>query len=200
MKNFILCLLLLLPSISNSQSIKDMYDLFQDKMRKSCQNTETNQVLIDDKNDFILIQNPEDENDFIRFKSFTKDDNTKIFGFQYVALRIDIDFRMTRTEFYVFKDNQWEDVTYDVYPNIGFKEYWGNKALPNQHSQSLNVDLMLPQEGTTVVAKSSPAIKFQFVYDILPNGYEEMIVKRKYKTIELNWNKTAGSFEIGKKY
>jgi hypothetical protein len=85
MKNLLLGLCLLMPFLSNSQSIKEFYDLFEHSMRKSCQNTTTNQVTIDDKSNFIRIQNPQDLDDAISFKCFIKDDKSGIFGFQYSA-------------------------------------------------------------------------------------------------------------------
>ncbi len=200
MRTLILIFLLLIPSISHSQSIKKFYDSFQHERRKSCQNTKTNQVLIDDKNAFIQIQNPEMPGDVIRFKCFTAQDQSKVFGFQYDDSQPGIGLEITRTEFYVLRDKKWQEVTYEVYPTLGFKSFWGEQALPNQQSQQLNIDLVLPREGTTIMVESSPAVAVQFPYNILPNGYEEVIQKRKYKTIELNWNSKAGEFEIGRKF
>jgi len=186
--------------MSNSQSIKEFYDLFEHAERKPTQNTETNQVLIDEKNDFIKIQNPKIPDDAISFKSFTKEDKTKIFGFQYSASQLGLGIIMTRTEFYVFKDNKWQEVNEQVCPSLGFKDFWGAQPLPYDLLQEFNLHLNLPQTGTTILAKSAPATRHQFVYDNLPKEYSETFAKRKFKTIELNWNKTTGKFNIGKKY
>jgi hypothetical protein len=200
MKNFILTLLLFLPYISNSQTIQEFYDLFEHSERKSTHNTETNQVSINEKNAFIKIQNPQEPDDVIRFKSFTKKDKTKIFGFQYSASQPDLGLVMSRTEFYVFKDKQWIEITEQVCPSLKFADYWGTQPLPHHLLQEFNLDLTLPQTGTTIVAKSNPAMAVQFPYSNLPHDYSETFEKRKFKTIELNWNKTKGTFEIGKKY
>ena len=200
MKNFILIFLLILPNMSHSQTMKEFYDLFEHANRKPTQNTETNKVLIDEKNAFIKVQNPQNLDDAISFKCFTKEDKTKVFGFQYSASQPGLGLKMSRTEFYVYKDKQWKEVTDEVSPALGFKDFWGNQSLPANQLQEYNLDLALPQTGTTILAKSSPAVAVQFPYSNLPKGYNETFAKRKFKTIELNWNKTKGKFEIGKKY
>ena len=199
MKNLLLGLCLLMPFLSNSQNIKEFYDLFEHSMRKSCQNTTTNQVMIDDKSNFIRIQNPQDLDDAISFKCFIKDDKSGIFGFQYSASQPGLGLIMTRTEFYTYNNKQWKNVTNEVCPTLSFKDFWGNQSLPDKSLQEFNLHLILPQAGTTIVAKSAPAVKVQFPYDILPKDYSATFEKRKFKNIELNWNKTTGKFEVGRK-
>jgi len=199
MKKFILGFLLLFPYLSNSQSIQEFYDLFKHDRRKPTQNSATNQATIDEKNAFIKIQNPQDADDAISFKAFAKEDKSKVFGFQYSASQPELGIFMTRTEFYVYKNNEWQDVTEQVCPSLGFKDFWGSKPLPERLLNEYNLHLILPQTGTTVVAKSAPATKEQFPYSNLPKEYTKTFEKRKFKAIDLKWNKTTGKFEIGKK-
>lgn len=200
MKNFILCIFLFFPALSNSQSIQEFYELFTHDYRKSSQNTQTNQVIIDEKNAFIKIQNTKDTDDVVRFKCFTKEDKSKVFGFQYSASQPDLGLFMTRTEFYVFKNKQWEEVSNDVLPSLRFKDYWGNQPLPEGLLFEFNLDLTLPQTGTTILAKSYPAVSVQFPYSNTPKDYTQIFEKRKFKTIKLIWNKKNGKFDIGKKF
>ena len=156
--------------------------------------------MIDEKNAFINIQNPQEPDDAISFKCFTKEDKTKVFGFQYSASQRGLGLIMTRTEFFVFKDKKWQEVSDQVCPMPKFEDYWGTQPLPENLLREFNMHLILPQIGTTILAKSSPAIGVQFPYSNAPKGYTETFAKRKFKTIELNWNKTKGKFEVGKKY
>lgn len=192
--------MLFFPYISNSQTIQEFYALFEHTYRKPLQNSETNQVLIDEKNAFIHIKNPLMPVDAVSFTYFIKEDKGKIFAFQYISAHVDLVMAVPRAEFYVFKDNKWQDVTDDVRPNLGFEDFWGNQPLPDKSLLEFNLELVLPQVGTTVLAKSSPAYAFQFPYSNLPKGYLETFEKRKFKTIELNWNKKTGKFDTGKRY
>ncbi|MCU0436664.1 MAG: hypothetical protein MUC49_02035 [Raineya sp.] len=201
MKNLILGFLLIFPYISQSQTtIKDFYEIFKHEERKPSQNSETNKVFIDEKNAFIKIENPKDADDAISFKCFTKNDQSKVFGFQYSASQPALGIFMTRTEFYVYQNNEWKNVTEQVCPNIGFKDFWGSQPLPERSLNEFNLHLILPQTGTTILAKSAPATKEQFVYGNLPKEYMKTFEKRKFKVIELKWNKATGKFDIGKRY
>jgi len=146
MKNLISIFLLILHKVSNSQSIQEFYDLFKYAQRKSAQNTSTNQVTIGEKDAFIKIQNPKIADDAISFKCFTKEDKTKIFGFQYSASQRALGLIMWRTEFYVYKNKKWQEITNQVRPALGFKDYWGTQTLPNSLLQEFNLDMALAQK------------------------------------------------------
>jgi hypothetical protein len=196
----ILIFCLLFPSVITAQSIQDFYKVFEHTYRKSLEISEMNQVEVDEKNAFIKIYNPLMPADAVSFTYFVKEDKSKVFGFQYVSAHVDRVLAVPRTEFYEYKDNTWREVSGEVLPKLGFVAFWGDQALPPQSLQELNLWLVLPQVGTTVLAKSSEALSFQFPYDNMPKDYIETFDKRKYKTMELNWNVKIGKFVIGKKY
>jgi hypothetical protein len=200
MKKLILILFFCSPFLGNAQTIKDYYELFVHQYRKPLQNSATNQVTIDEKKAFIQIKNPLMAGDAVSFVYFVKKDNTKIFGFQYVSAMVDMVLAVPRTEFYKYEGNKWVDVTYEVRPNLELKDFWGKQPLPPKSMQEFNLELILPQMGTTVLANISPAHSFQFAYNNKPEDYDKTFAKCQYKTIELNWNKTTGKFEKGKKY
>ena len=200
MKYVILVLFVLASDLSQGQSIQEFYESFTHSRRKTTQKSEKNQVLIDEKNAFIKIYNPQDEDDGIIFKCFVKEDKSRVFGFQYSASQPDLGLFMTRTEFYTYVNNEWKDVTFEVCPSISFKDFWGNQTLPHSSLQEFNLHLLLLQQGTNLVAKSTPAVKVQFPYDNLPKEYSSTFEKRKFKTIELKWNTATGKFQIAKKY
>lgn len=200
MKNFILLFFLALPYLSNAQTIQAFYTTFEHSNRKSLEDAEANQVLIDEANAFIQITDSEMPIDFIRFKCFTDSKGNKVFGFQYVSAIINGTLAVPRAEFYTYQDDEWQEVTDKVCPQLTFADFWGKSTLPDKALQEYNLELVMPQEGTTVLAKSTPANKFQFVYDNMPEGYLETFQKSKFKTITLNWNEKKGVFEVGKKY
>ncbi|MDX2304335.1 MAG: hypothetical protein NW226_16135 [Microscillaceae bacterium] len=200
MKKITLLTLLLIPCMSYSQTIQEYYALFEHSFRKTLENSETNQVMVNEKNAFLRISNPQKPADVVSFKYFVKADQRKVFGFQYADIQEGLNLVILRTEFYVYQDKKWLEVTEEVCPLLTLKDFWGNQALPTQVSQEFNLELILPETNTTILAKSQPAVAVQFPYGNLPTGYSETFEKRKFKTIELNWNKTTGKFEVGKKY
>ncbi len=200
MKLLLLSFCLSFPYFAQAQTIQDFYKLFEHKYRKSLESSELNQVLIDEKNAFIKIHNPLMPADAISFAYFVKSDKTKVFGFQYISAYIDLALAVPRTEFYIYQNNQWQEVSQAVLPTLNFQSFWGNQPLPPQSLQEFNLELVLPQVGTMVVAKSSEAYSFQFPYNNQPKNYAETFAKRKYKTMELNWNANTGKFEVSKKY
>ncbi len=201
MKNLILLFFLMLPFVAKSQTIQEFYALFEHSNLKSLENTETNQVLIDEENAFIQIKDILMPLDVVRFKCFVGKDKSKIFGFQYVSAIMDSVLAVPRAEFYTYQKNgEWKEVTQQVCPQLTIADFWGKSTSPDKVLQEYNLELVMPQTGTTVLAKSTPAYDFQFDYSNMPRGYLEAFQKIKFKTIELNWNETKGKFEIGKKY
>ncbi len=200
MKNLILLILFLLPSLSISQTIREFYDLFEHSNYKSLENTETNQVLIDEANAFIQISNPQTPVDMVRFKCFTDSNGGKIFGFQYVSAIIDSSLAVPRAEFYTYLNDEWQEITNQICPQLTMVDFWGKSTLPDKVLQEYNLELVMPQQGNTILAKSTPAHDVQFPYSNMPEGYLETFKKAKFKNIALNWNEKKGVFEIGNKY
>ncbi|NJL14526.1 MAG: hypothetical protein HC913_16985 [Microscillaceae bacterium] len=190
---------LFLPSVTVGQTIQDYYELFAHDFRRPLKRTEENWVFVDEVNNFIQIKNRKMPADAISFTYFEKEDGQKVFGFQYVSAVVN-QFVVPRAEFYTYHDGIWADVSAFVCPDLSFAAFWGEQPLPPQGLQEFNLELVLPRKGDLVLAKSLPAMPFQFPYDILPKDYQKTFAKRKYKTFELLWNKKLGKFEIRKIY
>ncbi|GAB4403265.1 MAG: hypothetical protein OHK0053_27950 [Microscillaceae bacterium] len=199
MIKFLLFAFLLFPSLAIGQTIQDYYELFSHNFRRPLKSTEEDFVFVDDVNNFIQIKNRKMPADAISFTYFEKEDGQKVFGFQYVSAIVG-QVVVPRAEFFTYQDGIWADVSEVVCPDLSFAAFWGEQPLPPQDLQEFNLELVLPRKGDLVLAKSLPAMPFQFPYDNLPKDYQKTFAKRKYKTFELFWNKALGKFEIRKKY
>ncbi len=123
-----------------------------------------------------------------------------------------------RTTFYAYKGSKLKDITEKVLPEIVFKDFW-NKDTTFSIEQCMFFDeclhwnYVLPRYGTTI--KVSPEAlhmflcfelgSFSFEFDDVSEAdsllmeYFKIVRSRDYHSIELEWNREKGIFEVGKK-
>jgi len=186
------------------KNIVDYFKLFPYKSDFTLQESEKNEVTIDQANAYIKILNlGTDDYNFdseLAFTYFTTTTKTKVFAKALIERGPNTDH--FDCSFYKLNGDQWIDVTADVLPkDFSLQSFGGDSTEIDAVGTLYQLEFTLPQLGSNVVVEPHPVGETDQPFNNEANGYARYLAvfaHLKKDKLTLKWNREKAVFEIAK--
>jgi hypothetical protein len=194
---------------------RDTIDIFESRKEYLIPD-DTCEVIVDIQNAYLQIRYLGDLEERLTVTYFKRADGTKIIAFGEYYMGGDCDYYYIT--FYEYHGGAWVNVTDAVLPEITFEDFWDeNLEFPETFipiDSNIQWDYTLPRFGTAIlvtpktlqahicfdpVILNAENISGSEEYERVIEEYYTTVRGRRYRTIELGWDKQTGTFSIGGK-
>ncbi|HEU4557872.1 MAG TPA: hypothetical protein VFS20_08475 [Longimicrobium sp.] len=194
---------------AQSQTVREWFRMAPCGQQVSLQPTDSRRVTVDDANGYLQVSDIEgDLGHETTFAIFRKADGSRIFACS--ELERSDDGTGTHLTFYELRGGRLVAITRPVVPRMDLVDFLAPGTTPPARKyRRVLLHYILPRRGTTIRVQAEELDADEaFADPRAPNGmwpeaeiqrYWRIVGSRRYRAIELNWDRTRGVFTAGRK-